>query len=424
MTDTAVPLTAAPLSARELLKLANFQRLWLAHLVSQFGSTLTSLALIIVVNALTHSTAAVAGMALAVTVPQVVFGLVAGVFVDRLDRQRIMVVSDLLRGLLVLGFIPAALGGHLWALYALGFVQAALGTLFMPARSALMPTLIPEGGLLAANALMHSGRIAAAALGAAVVGLVVGFLHTTWPVFLVDGLTFLAAAALVAGIRQSTPDGAAQRGAGPGFLAELREGLRVIGRSRALTGILIAVGVGELGLGATQVLYAPFLDRELRVSVGWLGGVELAMTLAMVLSSALVTVLAARLSARLLGPAAMVVAGLSLALVSRLTGIWQVLPNEVLLGLAAAPMQTAMSTIFQTSTAPQVRGRVGSVLGTVSGTASALSIAAAGVLGDRVGLRGSFLLMGGVTVGAGLLSAWLFREREAAPGVVTPGPLT
>lgn len=417
MTDPAPPPTP-----RDLLHLPDFRRLWLAHLISQFGNALTSLALIIVVNALTHSTAAVAGMALALAAPQIVFGLVAGVFVDRLDRRRIMIVSDLLRALLVLGFIPAALGGQLWALYALGFAQAALGTLFTPARGALMPTLVPESGLLAANALMHSGRIAAAALGAALVGLLVGFLHVTWPLFLVDGLTFLAAAALVAGIRPGAPDAAAP-GAAPNFLAELRGGLRVIARSRALTGILIAIGVGELGLGATQVLYAPFLERELRVSAGWLGGVELAMTLAMVFSSGLVTVLAARLQARLLGPAAMVVAGLALALVSRLTGIWQVLPNEVLLGLAAAPMQTALSTIFQTSTAPQVRGRVGSVLGTVSGTASALSIAAAGVLGDRVGLRGSFLLMGGVTVGAGLLSAWLFREREAAPGVPAAGPL-
>lgn len=400
-------------SARALLALPNFRRLWLAQLISDFGNGLTTITLIIVVTALTHSTAAVAGMAFAVTVPQVIFGLAAGVFVDRLDRQRLMVASDLLRALLVLGFIPATLGGHLWALYVLGFLQAAIGTLFTPARQALMPTLVPETGLLAANALTQTARTAATSLGAAVVGGVVGFLHTTWPLFLIDSLTFLTSLALILGIRAPRTDTTDEPGTGPGFLAELREGLTVITRSRPLSGILIAIGIGELGLGATQVLYAPFLERELHVSTAWLGGVELTMTLAMVLSSSLVALLAPRIRAEVLGPAAMIVAGLSLGLVSHLTRIWWVLPNEALLGLAAAPMQSALMTIFQKSTEPRVRGRVGSVMGTMSGLSTVVSIVAAGALGDQLGLRPSFLLMGGLTVATGLLSAYLFRPQPA-----------
>lgn len=410
MTDSDAPLTT-----RALLRLPDFRRLWLAQMVSDFGNALTSLALIIIVNALTHSTAAVAGMALAVALPQVVFGLIAGVYVDRLDRRRLMIVSDLVRGVLVLGFIPAALGGHVWALYVLGFAQAAVGTVFTPARSALMPTLIPESGLLAANSLMQTARMVATMLGGALVGVAVGGLNLTWPVFLVDALTFFASMLLIMRIAPTAPDADAGPDDGPGFLAELREGLGVIARSRALSGILIAIGVAELGFGATQVLYAPYLERELRVSVGWLGGVELAMTLAMVLSGSVVALLAPRLKAHVLAPAALVVAGLSLGIVSRFTTLWQLLPNEVLLGLAIAPVQAALMTIFQQATAPQLRGRVGSVLGTVSGVSTVVSIAAAGALGDVIGLRPSFLLLGTVTVGAGLLSAWLFREQDAAP---------
>ncbi|WP_309569800.1 MFS transporter [Deinococcus sp.] len=416
--------TAAPLTTRALLTIPDFRRLWSAQLISDFGNALTSLALIIIVNALTHSTAAVAGLALAVAVPQVIFGLISGVYVDRLDRRRIMIVSDLLRGVLVLGFIPAALGGHVWALYVLGFAQAAVGTMFTPARSALMPTLIPESGLLAANSLMQTARMVATTLGAAAVGVAVGGLNLTWPVFLVDAVTFFASMLLVMGITPPRPEADAEADeAGPGFLAELGEGLRVIGRSRALSGILIAIGVAELGFGATQVLYAPYLEQELHVSVGWLGGVELAMTLAMVLSGSVVALLAPRLKAQVLAPAAMIVAGLTLGVVSRLTSIWQLLPNEVLLGLAMAPVQASLMTIFQKATAPQARGRVGSVLGTVSGVSTVVSIAAAGFLGDRIGLRPAFLLMGTMTVGAGLLSAWLFRERSAVPAV-SPAPLT
>ena len=69
------------------------------------------LTLLVLVNALTGSTAALATMFIVLTIPQITFGLVAGVYVDRLDRKKIMIVSDLVRGALVLGFILVDLGG-------------------------------------------------------------------------------------------------------------------------------------------------------------------------------------------------------------------------------------------------------------------------------------------------------------------------
>src|SRR6476660_5322653 len=152
MSDQTSPDTGAQQAVgfRDLMKNRNFRFLWLGQVISDFGDSLTNLALLFLINKLTGSTAALATMLIVLTVPQITFGLVAGVYVDRLDRKRIMIVSDLLRGLLVLGFVPVASPNLGWLLYVVAFVQASIGTRFTPARSALLPNIVPAAGLMAA----------------------------------------------------------------------------------------------------------------------------------------------------------------------------------------------------------------------------------------------------------------------------------
>src|SRR3954471_13467980 len=144
-------MAAPSTSARTVLKIRDFRLLWLAQVISDFGDSLTNLTLLILINQLTGSTAALATMAIVLGIPQVTFGLLAGVYVDRWDRKRIMILSDLARGGLVLGFIGAMATGQLWLLYVIAFVQASIGTFFTPARSALVPRLVPGAGLMPAN---------------------------------------------------------------------------------------------------------------------------------------------------------------------------------------------------------------------------------------------------------------------------------
>ena len=132
------------------------------------------------VNQITGSTAALATMAIVLAIPQVTLGLVAGVYVDRFDRKRIMLASDFLCALLVLGFVGVD-ASHLWILYGLGFLQATVGTLFTPARGALLAQLLPQEALLAANSLTQTSRILANLLGVGAAGVLVGTLGSTGP---------------------------------------------------------------------------------------------------------------------------------------------------------------------------------------------------------------------------------------------------
>ncbi len=93
---------------KRLLGIGDFRNLWLSHVISSFGDALTNLALLILAQRLTGSTAAVATTAVAVALPQLLFGLFAGVLVDRWNRKFVMIASDLARAFLVLGFSPSA----------------------------------------------------------------------------------------------------------------------------------------------------------------------------------------------------------------------------------------------------------------------------------------------------------------------------
>ena len=154
------------------------------------------LTLLLLVNELTGSTLALAAVAIALAIPPLTIGLVAGTYADRFDRRRIMITADLLRAIVVLGFVLIAQRRTcVPLLVVLAFVQASIGTFFTPARGALMPHVVPAEGLLAANSITQATRVVAGVIGTALAGFIVGVGGVTWPAFLLDAATFLVSAA-------------------------------------------------------------------------------------------------------------------------------------------------------------------------------------------------------------------------------------
>ncbi|HET9222791.1 MAG TPA: MFS transporter, partial [Roseiflexaceae bacterium] len=397
------------LTIREVLKLRDFRLLWLAQIVSDFGDSLTTLALLILVNQLTGSTAALATMAIVLAVPQVTFGLVAGVYVDRLDRKRIMIVSDLLRGMLVLGFTLVGSRDQLWLLYLIAFVQATIGTFFTPARGALTPQLVPSTGLLAANSLAQTSRIIFGLLGTAAAGVLIGALGVFWPAFMLDALSFFISAVLVGRIAALSRSGAPDSpGDARSILRQLGAGLKLILHTRVLLGILVVAGVMMLGLGAVNVLFVPLMINELQVPATWFGALELAQTAGMVLSGGLVALLAARFKPTWIVCAGAMALGIAIGLIALATNIWQILVMLFVVGAFVTPLQASIATLSQTSVADEVRGRIGASLNALITTASLISMALAGVLGDLIGVRSVFVVAGGISVCAGLAAAAVF----------------
>ncbi len=412
-----------PAGLRDLLRNRNFRFLWTGQAISDFGDSLTNLALLITINQLTGSTAALATMLIVLTIPQVTFGLVAGVYVDRWDRKRIMIVSDFLRGLLVLGFVLVHSADLIWLLYLVGFLQASIGTLFTPARSALLPNLVEKSTLLSANSISQTSRVVFNVLGTSAAGVLIGVFNVVWPAFTVDALTFFCSVLMVSRIKAPayTPNHEAGKGSLRAVFGQLGDGIKVILHNRLLAGTLVAAGVTMLGLGAVNVLSVPLILNEMRLPATWFGLVDFAQTAAMVLSGATVVALAARLKPSTIVSVTLALLGVMIMLVAPVSSVIYLIAILFGVGLLMTPLQAAIATISQTVVEDKMRGRVGAALNTLVSTASLLSMALAGICAQLVGLRNVFVLGGGVVVLAGIASALVFRSapRSKASEVET-----
>ena len=406
-------------SARDLFRLRDFRFLWFGQIISNLGDSMTSLALLLLINHLTGSTAALATMAIILALPSLTFGLISGVLVDRFDRKKIMIFSDLARAIFVFGFVLVDSADKIWILYVIGFVQASIATFFTPARSALIPNIVPREGLMSANSLSQTSRIVFGLLGTGVAGFLIGTFENYSTIFVIDSVTFLVSLALIYQIRFAHRPGETQE---PIRLVQvfrdLREGLSVTFSNRMLTGAIVAFAVTMLGIGAVNILLVPLLVDDLQVQETWFAAVELSQTAAMIIAGGLMTVLASRFKATNILSIALFGLGIAVALMSLPTNVWHIMAILFLAGLTITPVQAAGSTIIQTAVPDELRGRTGSANNALITTAQLVSMGAAGFLADLMGARMVFVLSGGLVATAGLVALLIFRGVQVEPASV------
>jgi MFS family permease len=205
------------------LRQRNFALLWFGSLISITGDWMLLVALPIYVFRLTCSALATGAMFAAGLLPNVLFGSVAGVFVDRWDRRRTMVIANLLLTISILPLLIVPTTGLLWVVYAVAFVQSCVGIFNEPAENSLLPRLVEGEHLVAANSLNAMNNNIARLAGPALGGLVVGWLGLAG-VVIVDAASYLLAAALIWLI--SAP-GTPERALDTGSLADAWRGFRL-----------------------------------------------------------------------------------------------------------------------------------------------------------------------------------------------------
>lgn len=412
--------TARQMGNRDVLRLPEFRKLFVAQAISDLGDGMTFMALMLLVNQLTHSPAALAVLSIAVALPSMVGGVIAGAYADRLDRRRIMIVSDSIRAILVLLFVVAATVERLPILYVVAFTQAAIGTLFSPARGALIPRVVPREGLMAASGLSQLSRMVFGLIGTGLTGVIMAASGATWPIFVIDAATFALSVLIVLRVdpalgQVQPPVGGSTRGVG----ASAIEGLRIIGRSPTLLATVSGLAIAMLGMGAVNVLFVPFLIDVLHESPAWAGPLEGAQTLSMVLASGLVAGLATRATPQSILVGSLVGIGATIALLSAAPGAPAVLLIVFIVGWFVTPAQAATQTIILTVATDDARGRLIGAFQASMSTTTIVSTAAAGIFASVVGVR--LVLLGGgvICLAAALVTAFLFRldrarERTAA----------
>ncbi|MFG3548468.1 MFS transporter [Streptomyces sp. NPDC047725] len=237
---------------------AEFRRLWVAGLITNFGSFLTLVALPVQIKDLTDSAAAVGAIGAVELVPLVVFGLYGGALADALDKRKLILWTEAGQGLLCAALLANALlpGPAVWPLYVVAALSSALGAVQRPALDSLLPRIVAHEHLPAAAALNALRWQVGGIAGPALAGVVVAFAGLGWA-YAVDLVTFALSVVLVAGIAASP---AAHEAAKPSFAA-IAEGARYAWNRKELLGTYV-IDLAAMFL-AMPLALLPFLADEL-----------------------------------------------------------------------------------------------------------------------------------------------------------------
>jgi len=160
------------------------------------GDWFDTIALYTIILNLTGSGRDVGLLLVARFVPSFLFGPMSGVLADRFSRRTIMIVSDVLRAVVVLGFLFVRRADQLWIIYVLTVLQLALSTFFEPAKTAAIPSIVSDRELVAANAISSVTWSVMLTLGAAIGGLITGWFGTD-AAFILDALSYVLSAVLI-----------------------------------------------------------------------------------------------------------------------------------------------------------------------------------------------------------------------------------
>lgn len=260
---------------RELVKTRDFGWLWSGQVISQIGDGLTKVALLWFVYNMTGSALKMTIIGVLQTVPPLVLGPLAGVYLDRLPKRAAMIVIDVVRAALLVVIPVLYMMGWLtlaW-LYVVVFVIALFSMAFGPALNAAIPLLVNKNQLTRANAIMQSSMTIGQLLGPAISGMLIAVIGAQ-NVLYVNAATFLVSALCKIPIKIRKDADGRHAGSSKGLFDDLRTGFQfVFVKNRLLLVLMIAAALFTLGSTGFVYLLPVIGERVLHtdsVALGWL----------------------------------------------------------------------------------------------------------------------------------------------------------
>ncbi len=235
-----------------------YRYLWFSQIISQSGDWFNLIASAALVANLSGSGLAIGGLFLARLLPPFVLGPLVGVVADRFDRRNILIASDVLRAVIVLGFLLVRTEQEIWLLYVLTVLQLSVSAFFEPARAALVPSLVRREDLVTSNALDATTWSSMLAIGAALGGLATAMFGIT-SAFLIDSATFILSAWFISRVHPTfapvEPELAEQRDTGwQAFVA----GLHYLRQHPAVLMVALLKASKALAFGGMAVVEVTF----------------------------------------------------------------------------------------------------------------------------------------------------------------------
>ncbi len=386
----------------------NYRHTWLGQVVSEIGDYFNNIAVFSLVIQTTGSGLAVSGVMLARAIPAMLAGPVAGVLLDRMDRKRVMIASDLVRAVVALGFLLCMDGRRTWLLYVLSALLMFASPFFSAGRAAILPTIAGKDDLHTANSLTQTTEWATLTLGTMLAGYSAAKFGFQWA-FVLNSLSFVFSAILIAGLRGHFK--ARREHAAPALrpFHEYKEGLRYIRSVPLIFGICLLTVGWATGGGAAQILFTLFGEVVFHRGAKGIGSVWGFAGLGLLAGGAFGHWIGKRLGFRGYKrtiSVAYLAHGAAYVLFSQMTSYGLALFFIALSRVGQATCSVLNYSRLMRHTEDEYRGRVFSTLETLRWSVMTLSMSAAGVASQHYSPRTIGAVAGVLSSLTGVFWAW------------------
>lgn len=350
---------------------------------------------------------AVSGVLIAAAVPAILVGPLAGVFVDRWNRRRIMLVSEVCRAVLCLLLLPLAwpsVTGHIDRPAELALIYVAIfglntfGQFANPARFTLLFSIVDAADQAQASGLTMASQALAGIIGPPIAAPLLFVFGVQWAL-VIDAVSYVVSFAAI--ILVTFPVGAVTPTAGqehPSFVSEFCAGVRFFAKSNLLIAMALGAVIATLGTGVINSLNVFFVTDNLHVAAKWYGTLGLADGIGAILGALATGIVVAKISPKRVFWGGLVVAGILVVAYSRTSTLIAAIAVLVLIGMVVGSLNGAIQPLILGATPQEMLGRVIAVINPLQQIASVTSIAVAGVLASTA-LRNLHAHFAGMTFG-------------------------
>ena len=413
----------------KVLRHRNFGLLWVGGVISLIGDWMLFVGLPVFVYSLTNSALATGLTFMIETLPKVLGGSVAGVFVDRWNRKRVMVFCDVIRAIAVSSLLLVQSADMLWLVYIVAAVISLTSQFFNPAEQAMIPHLVSEDLLMAANSTAAVGANLTRLIGPAIAG---GLIHLLGfrIVLIIDTVSFLVSGLLISMIIEKIANPAHEESSdqtATGWGSIWRDwiaGLKIVRQSRIVSTIFLIVALIAPAEGIIQVLFVIFVDNNLGGGAEKFGLLLTAQGIGGLTASLLISKLGDNLTPRRLIGISAILNGFILIGIFNFASFPVALGLFVLAGFPIVALMVSVQTLLQKSVPSEYLGRIFGSFSTTMAIMGLVGMGAASFLTDFVGLQPMLNVNAVLFILTGIVALTVMpREADVPAAMIEPEPI-
>jgi MFS family permease len=360
----------------------NFILLWQGQFVSSLGDVVYELALGFWILAITGSTALMGTLAASAMLPRIIVSPLAGTVIDRVNRKKLMISMDMIRGIVITTIGIIAISGYLqiWMVFAAGVTLGLCGAFYTPSVVSVIPDIVPTSTVMSANSLLGMIPTGANVLGSSLGGILYSTIGAPL-LFLFNGISYLVSGSLQ--LPMNVPK--VFKKEEKHFFAEMKDGYKYIWAYVGLRNLLISASIYNLICSIAVILFLPFFEKNPHLGAGKYGFTMAVMTMGMFIGMLITSICKIPANRRfVIFMIGTFISGVCFAFCVKVSNYYLMLSLVLIAGVFMAMTNVFIHTIIQITIPGEMRGKVFSFVEMSSQAFMPIGMLIGGVLGEFI----------------------------------------